>query len=201
MTNTENNTVSQIHVDNKSFVDQINKLYTYFNECSKKFIEEPNCFDNLMKKIAEYSEQNKSHLDLAKDIGFPEPLVAHLVNILLFDMKSKKIYSEEFLNTVENFVVKAENTSENVVNIGLEDVGDFTWADDMWVYNVPCDFDFPEGFNLNSDFSVSSNDEWSIYLRLEDNYCRKNYIEASSEEEKLEIVEMLSLMKKYLAYN
>lgn len=196
MTNTENNTVSQIHVDNKSFVDQINKLHTHYNECSKKFVEEPNCFDNLMEKIAEYSEQNRNHLDLAKDIGFPEPLVAHLVNILLIDMKSKKIYSEEFLNTVESFVVKAENTPKNVVNIGLEDIGDFTWGDDMWVYNVPCDFDFPEGFNRNSDFSVC--DEWSIYLRL-DNYGSKNYIEASSAEEKLEIAEMLRLMNKYLA--
>lgn len=197
MTNTENNTVFQIHVDNKSFVDQINKLYTYYNECSKKFIEKPNCFDNLREKIAEYSEQNKNHLDLAKDIGFPEPLVAHLVNILLIDMKSEKIYSEEFLNAVENFVVKAENTPKNVVNIGLEDVGDFTWADDMWVYNVPCDFDFPEGFDRNSDFSVC--DEWSIYLRFLDNYSNKNYIEAFSTEEKLEIVEMLRLMNKYLA--
>lgn len=198
-------TNANVKINDKNFVDQINKLHTYYNECSKKFVEEPNCFENLMEKIAEYSKQNKNHLDLAKDIGFPEPLVAHLVNILLIDMKSKKIYSKEFLNTVESFVVKAEKTPKNVVNIGLKDVGSWhirqickkNGIDDRRVYNVPCDFDFPEGFDRNSDFSVC--DEWSIYLRFLDNYSNKNYIEAFSTEEKLEIVEMLRLMNKYLA--
>lgn len=198
MINAGNKTDSQINAEiaNNNFVNQIEKLHAHYNECAKKFIEEPKAFAKLMAKIVKYSKQNKNHLDLAKDIGFPGPLVAHIVSILLDEMKDKGDYCDKSIETAKSFVIEDKSPTENVVNIGLEDVGDFSWGDDMWVYNVPCDFDFPEGFNKNTSFDAFEGG-WQIYLRLE-NYGNKHHIEASSKEEKLEIAEMLRLMNKYL---
>jgi hypothetical protein len=198
-------------VEIKNFVKQIEKMQTHYNECNKIFVEDR---VNFLEKIIDYAKQNKNHLNLAKDIGFPEHLVAHIVSCWVNDGKSDEstrhiLDQSGVVDLLKNFVFdrkkllgsfedKQSKSDVNVVNIGLDDASDFTWADNMWIYNVPCNFDFPEGFSQNSNFDVHSKG-WSIYLRL-DEYGKKNYLEASSDKEKFEIAEMLRLMGKYLGY-
>lgn len=209
---TKSQTKAQVEI--KNFVKQIKKMQTHYNECNKIFVEDRVGF---LEKIIEYAKQNKNHLNLAKDIGFPERLVAHIVACLY--SAGTSLDSDESIRHIldqsggadllKNFVFdckkllgsfedKHSKSDVDVVNIGLDDASDFTWADNMWIYNVPCNFDFPEGFNKNSGFDVHDKG-WSIYLRL-DEYGKKNYLEASSDEEKFEITEMLRLMGKYLGY-
>jgi len=210
----------------KNFVDKVNKLHAYYNDCNKKFAADQVGF---LTKAIDYANQGKNHSDLAKDLDFPEALVAHIVSTVKEDMNSsddfnyKKEYGskfcDKFIADTKNFIKKPavkeicldvlkgtrptifsinkddlkDGLDETTIEIGLEDLDNLWWADNMWV-NAP--FEIPKEI-METYIPQVHSEGWSFSLRLE-NFGNKHYLEASSDEEKAEVLEMLRLMNKHL---
>jgi hypothetical protein len=197
--------------DIKEFVRNVNQLHAHYNECNKKFTADQIGFLN---KVTEYANQGKNHSDLAKDLNFPAPLVAHIVSTVKEDMNTsddfnyKKEYGskfcEKFMEDTKNFIKPLDRSPKAEIEMALDDLDNFWWGDNMWVnspFGVPVSFEVPKELlddktNWQNVLRPQVSGKcWNFNLR---GISGRYYLEASSDEEKTEVLEMLRLMNKYL---
>jgi hypothetical protein len=195
---TENQIQTQVEIER--FVRQVNDLHKQYNECNKKFADDPMTF---FKSVIDC---NGNLSDLAKLLNFPELLVAHIVTVIADDMTDDdefhyreefgSKFCEQFAQHVKGLNVASDASSKFTIEVGLDDLDNLYWNDDMWV-SVPCDFEVPQHLIDRGNCFQVQREGWGLYLRME-NYGNKHYLEPSSPNEQAEVVEMLRLMSKYL---
>lgn len=186
------------------FVNKINKLHKRYNECNQHFVE--NQIDFLTKTI-----NSDNYVDLAKQLNFPQELLTHMVFAIARDMNSYDEFNykkecgskfcDKFMEIANKFLVERNNKpastpSAGNIEIGLQHYKDFDWGDDSFV-SVPVIFpDFPDRSIFRNICQISE-EGWGVVFKLE-NYGRKHFLEAETEQDQVELLEMIRLMNKFL---